>query len=309
METIVQTLSDSALRQFIEEGVQLKDILRDQTALTSLRDHIRVSLKDNQKLNDQQVDQAINNLYYSSLNIIQLVQTFKNNNFKYTQKQYACDKDALKDLLLLKEPNSLTNDDEHLAVRLLCELSDRDKLDELLQLTQKSIDLVKVLNWIRTLMRMLKLNEQHLHLNNVMFMLTTVEQRDMLNADRWNVSDHLHKRINTLVRHIDHNKNGFVISLERLTQQPTLDSLTATIGEIESELLHTSENQLAQALKVIAIGLKSLEYFKSQGLFEVKCKSNVFRLCAFHIIRFHLSFDLQVIFEKLASINRSNDHI
>jgi len=270
-EAIVQTLSDSTLRQFIDDGVQLKDILRDQTALISLTDYIRESLNNSQKLNHQQIDRAIQNLYYSSLNIIQLVQTFKHNNFKYTQEQYACERRALKDLFILKEPES---SDDRITMQLLCELSNQKKLNGLLQLTQKSIDLVKVLNWIRTLMRMLRLNEQHLHLNNVMLMLTTVEQRDMLSADhQWNVSVDLQRRINTLVHHIDHSKNGFVISLERLTQQTTLDSLIATIGEIELELLHTSQNQqLAQALKVITIGLKSLEYFKNQGLFEVKYK-------------------------------------
>jgi len=280
MDAIVQTLSDSTLRQFIEDGVQLKDILRDQTALSSLRAYAKESLSNEKlsnnpnSLNNEQVDQAINNLYYSSLNIMQLVHAFKNNNFKFTQEQYACEQEALHDLLVLKERNSLTNDDENVTVRFLCELSRQGKLDGLLQLTQKSIDLVKVLNWIRTLMRMLKLNEQHLHLNNVMLMLTTVEQRDMLSANhQWNISDHLQRRVNTLVHHIDHSKNGFVISLERLTQQHTLDSLIATISDIESELQHNHhDNQLAQALKVITTGLRSMEYFKNKGLFEVKYK-------------------------------------
>lgn len=317
IETVVQTLSEPTLRKFIEDGVQLKDILRDQTALTSLTDYIRDSLKESSKLSDQQVDRAIDALYHSSLNVVQLVQTFKSNNFRYSPEQYACSEDALSDLLRPSESdrelkignetgsnstdsnltdsnlignatgqnetnnstngnatNSLDNRRNALTVKLLCELSAQGRLEGLLQLTQKSIDLVKVLNWMRTLMRMLKLNEQHLHLGNLMHMLTTVEQRDMLSpTHHWShVSDHLQTRLSTLVRHIDHSKNGFVISLERLTQQTTLDSLSATIGQIESELVQSGENaQLAQALKVITIGLKSLEYFKNQGLFEVKC--------------------------------------
>lgn len=322
IETVVQTLSEPTLRKFIEDGVQLKDILRDQTALTSLTDYIRGSLKESSKLSDQQVDRAIDALYHSSLNVVQLVQTFKSNNFRYSPEQYACSEDALSDLLRPSESdrelktgsneisnnvtgnvtgnttgnatdsntngqnetnkstngnatNSLDNRRNALTVKLLCELSAQGRLEGLLQLTQKSIDLVKVLNWMRTLMRMLKLNEQHLHLGNLMHMLTTVEQRDMLSpTHHWShVSDHLQTRLSTLVRHIDHSKNGFVISLERLTQQTTLDSLSATIGQIESELVQSGENpQLAQALKVITIGLKSLEYFKNQGLFEVKCE-------------------------------------
>ena len=310
----MQTLSEPTLRKFIEDGVQLKDILRDQTALSSLSDYIRTSLKERPKLSDQQVDRAIDALYHSSLNVVQLVQTFKSNNFRYSPEQYACSEDALSDLLRPSESdretgknetgrnetgknaidhnaidhnatdndlinknatNSLDNSRNALTVKLLCELSSQGRLDGLLQLTQKSIDLVKVLNWMRTLLRMLKLNEQHLHLSNVLLMLTTVEQRDMLSpTHHWSqVSDQLQTRLSTLVRHIDHNKNGFVISLERLTQQATLDSLAATIGQIESELVQSGENsQLAQALKVITIGLKSLEYFKNQGLFEVKCK-------------------------------------
>lgn len=272
------------MRKFIEDGVQLKDILRDHTALASLTDYIRTALNETQKLNNQQIDQAIQALYHSSLNIVQLVQTFKNNNFRYSQEQYACNEAALRDLLRPSESErpALANGSHgdtvlhnDLTVRLLCELSNQSQLDGLLQLTQKSIDLVKVLNWIRTLMRMLKLNEQHLHLSNVMLMLTTVEQREMLSpTHRWpHVSDHLQTRLSTLVQHIDHSKNGFVISLERLTQPATLDSLSATIGQIESELIQSGENpQLAQALKVITTGLKSLEYFKNQGLFEVKCK-------------------------------------
>ena len=277
MNTVVQTLSDLTLRQFLEDGVQLKDILRNSTSLSVF---IKDNLKGNQKLSDQQIDNAINNLYHSSLNIIQLVNLFKNNKFKYTQDQYACNLDALKELLLFKQKNSLNyelNEDSQNSqtIKLLCELSNQGHLDDLLQLTQKSIDLVKVLNWIRTLMLMLKLNEQHLHLNNVMQMLTTVEQHDLLASNhQWNASDQLQYRINTIVHHIDHNKNGFVISLERLTQKHTIDSLIATISEIELQL--ASENQqLAQSLKTITIGLKSLEYFKNQGLFEVKCKCNL----------------------------------
>lgn len=303
IETVVQTLSEPTLRKFIEDGVQLKDILCDQSALTSLTDYIRTGLQERPKLSQQQIDLAIQALYHSSLNIVQLVQTFKNNNFRYSPEQYACSKDALRDLLRPSESEptrwgsdnllSLHNDSHNgphkshqnssqnssnnarLTVDLLCELSKAGKLDGLLQLTQKSIDLVKVLNWIRTLMRMLKLNEQHLHLSNVMLMLTTVEQRELLSPNhRWHhVSDHLQTRLSTLVQHIDHNKNGFVISLERLIQQATLDSLSSTIGQIEAELIQSGENpQLAQALKVITIGLKSLEFFKNQGLFEVKCK-------------------------------------
>lgn len=276
MEAVVQTLSDQKLRTFLEDGPELKDILRDRFSYTNLSEFIKFSLvaKDTEestntptsKLTRSQIDQSIDILYHSSLNIIQLVHIFKNNNFKYSQEQYACNSEALKEILILKDPHN------HQTIQLLCELSNQGKLDELLQLTQKSIDLVKVLNWISKLMSMLNLNDQYLHLNQVINMVKTVDLRQMFSSDhQWNVSDSLQLRINSLVHHIDHNKNGFVISLERLTQQYTLDTLSSTITEIEFELRKFSNNpqiqQLAQDLKTITIGLKSLQYFKNQGTF------------------------------------------
>ena len=276
--TIIETLSQSEVKSKIENGLPLKEILRD-----SGEKNLNQLLN---KILQNKSNKIIKILVKSNLNIVKL--SLMSEKVSTPFKEAICDPKLLGEYLILN--NSL---DLQEISNSLCPL-DISELQSLLHLIQDELDFVKILSQLSNIMPHVGLNYLPEHIQNIQNMIKIIKKTNiftsinvLLNSSWINSVPFLTDIINELEYRLNYEKNASFFSLIQLAKADNLDAMIEKLIKIIEKLQMEPNAEPALVIfQQIYNGLVSLKELDSKELFEIKCEHSLLINDIFNFISF-----------------------
>ena len=265
--TIIETLSQSEVKSKIENGLPLKEILRD-SGEKNLHELLN-------KILQNKSNKIIKILVKSNLNIVKL--SLMSEKVSTPFKEAICDPKLLGEYLILN--NSL---DLQEISNSLCPL-DISELQSLLHLIQDELDFVKILSQLSNIMPHVGLNDLPEHIQNIQNMIKIIQKTNiftsvnvLLNSSWINSVPFLTDIINELEYRLNYEKNASFFSLIQLAKADNLDAIIEKLIKIIEKLQMEPNAEPALVIfQQIYNGLVSLKELDSKELFEIKCEHSL----------------------------------
>lgn len=276
--TIIETLSQSEVKSKIENGLPLKEILRD-SGEKNLNELLN-------KILQNKSNKIIKILVKSNLNIVKL--SLMSEKVSTPFKEAICDPKLLGEYLILN--NSL---DLQEISNSLCPL-DISELQSLLHLIQDELDFVKILSQLSNIMPHVGLNDLPEHIQNIQNMIKIIQKTNiftsvnvLLNSSWINSVPFLTDIINELEYRLNYEKNASFFSLIQLAKADNLDAIIEKLIKIIEKLQMEPNAEPALIIfQQIYNGLVSLKELDSKELFEIKCEHSLLINHIFNFISF-----------------------
>ena len=276
--TIIETLSQSEVKSKIENGLPLKEILRD-SGEKNLNELLN-------KILQNKSNKIIKILVKSNLNIVKL--SLMSEKVSTPFKEAICDPKLLGEYLILN--NSL---DLQEISNSLCPL-DISELQSLLHLIQDELDFVKILSQLSNIMPHVGLNDLPEHIQNIQNMIKIIQKTNiftsvnvLLNSSWINSVPFLTDIINELEYKLNYEKNASFFSLIQLAKADNLDAIIEKLIKIIEKLQMEPNAEPALIIfQQIYNGLVSLKELDSKELFEIKCEHSLLINHIFNFISF-----------------------